>query len=68
MFGIGDRVMGKVCGNCPTNGCPGCPLATEYPEFSKVRARRDRKRRQLTKLRQEQAAEELGLASDGVEL
>ena len=35
MFGIGDRVNGKACGNCPTNGCLGCPLATEYPEFSK---------------------------------
>jgi len=69
MFGVGDRAAGKACGNCPTNGCAGCPLATEYPEFSKVRARRDRKRRQLVKMRKEEAAENLGLsASGGVEL
>ena len=65
MFGIGDRANGRVCGNCPTNGCPGCPLATEYPEFSKIRARRDRKRRQLTKARQEEAREQLGLSEGG---
>ena len=63
MFGVGDRVNGKACGNCPTNGCPGCPLATEYPEFSKIRARRDRKRRNLIKRRKEEAAERLGLAA-----
>ena len=63
MFGVGDRVNGKACGNCPTNGCPGCPLATEYPEFSKIRARRDRKRRNLIKRRKEEAAERLGLTS-----
>ena len=59
MFGIGDRVNGKACGNCPTNGCLGCPLATEYPEFSKIRARRDRKRRNLIKQRKDEAAERL---------
>ena len=63
MFGVGDRVNGKACGNCPTNGCPGCPLATEYPEFSKIRARRDRKRRNLIKQRKDEAAERLGLTS-----
>ena len=63
MFGVGDRVNGKACGNCPTNGCPGCPLATEYPEYSKIRARRDRKRRNLIKRRKEEAAERLGLAA-----
>ena len=62
-FGVGDRVSGKACGNCPTNGCLGCPLATEYPEFSKIRARRDRKRRNLIKQRKEEAAERLGLTS-----
>jgi ferredoxin len=64
MFGIGDRVNGKACGNCPTNGCLGCPLATEYPEFSKIRARRDRKRRNLIRQRKEEAAERLGLAGE----
>jgi hypothetical protein len=39
------------------------PLATEYPEFSKIRARRDRKRRNLIKRRKEEAAERLGLTS-----
>ena len=63
MFGVGDRVNGKACGNCPTNGCLGCPLATEYPEFSKIRARRDRKRRNLIKQRKDEAAERLGLTS-----
>ena len=37
------------------------PLATEYPEFSKIRARRDRKRRNLIRQRKEEAAERLGL-------
>ena len=64
MFGVGDRVSGKACGNCPTNGCLGCPLATEYPEFSKIRARRDRKRRNLIRQRKEEAAERLGLAGE----
>ena len=68
MFGVGDRVSGKACGNCPTNGCLGCPLATEYPEFSKIRARRDRKRRNLIKQRKDEAAERLGLAAEGREL
>ena len=69
MFGVGDRVNGKACGNCPTNGCLGCPLATEYPEFSKIRARRDRKRRNLIRQRKEEAAERLGLGSaEGREL
>ena len=63
MFGIGDRVNGKACGNCPTKGCLGCPLATEYPEYSKIRARRDRKRRNLIRQRKEEAAENLGLRS-----
>ena len=40
------------------------PLATEYPEFSKIRARRDRKRRNLIKRRKDEAAERLGLAGE----
>ena len=39
------------------------PLATEYPEYSKIRARRDRKRRNLIRQRKEEAAENLGLRS-----
>ena len=38
-------------------------MATEYPEFSKIRARRDRKRRNLIKQRKDEAAERLGLTS-----
>ena len=44
MFSVGDEQAredvrdGKVrkrCGNCPTNGCVGCPLAAENPEYQK---------------------------------
>ena len=68
MFGVGDRANGALCGNCPSNGCQGCPRAMEYPEFSKRRARRDRKRRALERTRKEEAAAALNLEDRNVEL
>ena len=49
----------------PENGCANCPIAVQYPEFQKRRARRDRKRKERIKAQQVEAAEKLGLADEG---
>ena len=65
MFAVSTERRTTRCGNCPSNGCANCPIASKYPEFQKKRARRERKRRELIKAQKAEAAENLGILRDG---